>query len=95
MPVSSALVGTCWRGSCSRGVRASSGCRSAGEEGDDGTYPSVVVAVVGDAELEEDGAKVGFDGSFRDHEAAGDTGVGESLRDQSEHVAFSVGQPLE
>jgi hypothetical protein len=49
----------------------------------------------GDAQLQEDAAHVGFDGSFGHVQAGGDRGVGVTFGDDCEHVVFSADQLVE
>lgn len=59
---------------------------------DNGEYPTVVVAGVGDLELLEDGSHVCLDGSLCDDQASCDRGIGAPLRDEFEHLELACRQ---
>ena len=65
------------------------------EVGEDGEHPAVTVLAVGDVELGEDVADVGFDGAFADHEPVCDGSVGESLGHELEHAALALREPAD
>jgi len=48
---------------------------------------------LGDVELGQDVADVGFDGAFADDEPVGDAGVGEAFGHELEYAAFTFGEP--
>ena len=72
-----------------------SGVVYAVEVGEDSEHTAMGVFAVGDVELGEDVADVGFDGAFADHEPVGDGGVGESLGHEFEHAPLALGEPAD
>jgi hypothetical protein len=53
----------------------------------------MAVFALGDVELGEDVADVGFDGAFADDEPVGDAGVGESFGHELEYAALTLREP--
>ncbi len=55
----------------------------------------MVISCVRDPELLEDRTHVGFDGSFGQEELAGNSAVGQTLRNEGEDVALALGERVD